>query len=337
MKNPLEPLAAIAAPVKDITELLNKFLSPALQEAGEVVGARIRVFRLKQETKLLEKSISILKEAGLKPRPVNLRVLFPLLDAAVLEEDDQMAERWASLLASAADPNNETDLEASFIEILKQLTPTHAYLLDVFYEQIERDELPPKDWLEEGYVLSDLKSFLKEEVPQFDIALDNLLRLNLVAYPMVKLGIANGEEVRISVPSSNILCATNLGQAFVSACKRGRTPRNISYGVPSNSVTNHFWTRGGSLNITPAPPAKAIPPGPIPEDLRKKIEMEALEIAKKIPGVQPGVALMHRTLKVVFYGQHLQQLPNQTILPLTEFCAERGLAIEFHYGVMTGI
>jgi hypothetical protein len=159
MKNPLEPLAAIAAPVKDITELLNKFLGAALQEVGEAAGSRVRVFRLKQETKLLQKSISILEDAGLRSKPVNLRVLFPLLDAAVLEEDDQMSERWASLLVSAADPNNKLGLEAPFIEILKQLTPTHAYLLDVFYEQIERDELPPKDWLEEGYVLSDLKSF----------------------------------------------------------------------------------------------------------------------------------------------------------------------------------
>jgi hypothetical protein len=203
-------------------------------------------------------------------------------------------------------------------------------LLDVFYEQIERDELPPKDWLEEGYVLSDLKSFLNEEVPQFDIALENLLRLNLVAYPMVKLGIANGEEVRIPVPSSNILCATNLGQAFVSACKRGRTPRNISYGVPRNSVSNHFWTRGGSLNITPAPPAKAIPPGIIPPDLKLKIEMEALEIAKGIGCLEPGVGLVGRSLRV-----HLgkKKLPQEAKFPLVEFCAERGLQLETYESV----
>lgn len=249
MKNPLEPLAAIAAPVKDITELLNKFLSPALQEAGDAVGSRIRVFRLKQETKLLSKSISILEEAGLKPKPVSLKVLFPLLDAAVLEEDDQMAERWASLLASAANPNNQTALESSFIEILKQLAPPHAFVLDVFYEQIERDKLPPEQWAERGYVFSDLKGFLSKEVPQFDVAIENLLRLNLVAYPTVKLGIANGQDVRIQVTSSNILCATSLGHAFISACGHGRTPRNTSYGVPENSVSNFFWTEGRSLRL----------------------------------------------------------------------------------------
>jgi hypothetical protein len=325
MANPLAPLAAIAAPIKDITELLNKFLSPSFQEAGEVIGDRIRVFRLKQQTKLLQKTIGILEEAGLEPKPVSLRVLFPLLDAAVLEEDDQMAERWASLLASAADPNNQTALEASFIEILKQLTPTHAYLLDVFYEQIERDQLPPEQWNEDGYILSDLKDFLKKEVPQFDVAVQNLLRLNLVAYPTAKLGIANGQEVRIQITSGNILCATNLGFSFVSACKRGRTPREMSYCVPSDSISNIFWTRGGSLNISPAPPTKAIPPGIISPDLKLKVEMEALDIAKRIGCLEPGVGLIGRNLRV-----HLgkKKLPREAIFPLVEFCAERQLQLE---------
>jgi hypothetical protein len=61
MKNPLEPLAAIAAPVKDITELLNKFLSPSLQEAGEAIGDRVCLFRLKQQTKLLQKTIKVFR------------------------------------------------------------------------------------------------------------------------------------------------------------------------------------------------------------------------------------------------------------------------------------
>ena len=81
-----------------------------------------------------------------------MRVLFPLLDAAVLEDNEDMGERWASLLASAANPTNETALEASFIEILKQIAPSHAYLLEVFYEQIARDKIASEQWTERGYV-----------------------------------------------------------------------------------------------------------------------------------------------------------------------------------------
>jgi|SRR5665213_51723 len=328
MKNPLEPLAAIAAPVKDITELLNKFLSPALQEAGEAVGAHVRVFRLKQETKLLQKSISILEDAGLKPKPVSLRVLFPLLDAAVLEEDDQMAERWASLLASAANPNNQTGLEASFIEILKQLVPTHAFVLDVFYEQVANKKLPPEQWAERGFVFSDLKGFLQKEVPQFDVAIDNLLRLHLVGYPTPSLGIANGHEVRVQVTSSNILCATSLGHAFVTACGHGRIFRNHSYGIPGYDISNVYWTRGGSLKITPTPSPKLIPPGIIPQEQQLKIQFEAMEIAQKCGCVKPGAGLIDRRL-TIHVGKN--ELPIERVGPLMEFCEDRGLKLEIYH------
>jgi hypothetical protein len=329
MANPLEPLAAIAAPIKDLTDLLNKFLSPALQEAGGLVGDRVRVFRIEQEIKLLRKAIQILEEAGLKPNEVKLRVLFPLLNAAVLEEDEDMSERWASLLASAADPNNASTLEASFVEILKQLAPKHAFLLDVFYEQIDRAKLPPEEWNERGFILSILKSYLEKEIPEFDVALDNLLRLHLVKFPTVELGVANGSKVRTHVTSSDILCATSLGYAFVSACGRGRTPRNMGYCVPGNSVSDLYWTKGGSLKISPSPPAKLIPPGTLPHDQYLKIMAEALAVAKESGYSTASVGLIERRL-IVNTGKIV--LPLEPPRALLDFCTERGLQLEIHQG-----
>ena len=174
---------------------------------------------------------------------------------------------------------------------------------------------------------------MQREVPQFDVAIENLLRLNLVTYPLARLGTANGVDVKFRIPSSDILCATHFGYAFVNACGHKKIMRNETYGVPQMSVSHVFWTRGGSLNISPAPPAKAIPLGQISPELKFKVELEALEIAKKIGCEKPGVALFGRILKV-----HLGKLKScnseadfiQTIFPLTEFCAERGLQLEIN-------
>lgn len=332
MTDPLTPKVADAV-IEEAKGLLNKFLGPAFEEAGAMLGNNVRMFRLRQEIKLLRKAEQILNEAGLKPKAVNMRVLLPLLDTAVLEDNEDMAERWASLLASAANPDNQTALEASFIEILKQLVPTHAFVLDVFYEQIKRDKLPPEQWGERGYVFSDLKGFLQKDVPQFDVAIDNLLRLHLVAYPTPNLGIANGHEVRVQVTSSNILCATSLGYAFVSACGHGRTFRNHSYGIPGYDISNVYWTRGGSLNLSPAPSAKAIPSGAVSPELELQILMEAHSVAFNIGCEKPGVALFGRTLRV-----HLGKMEScknemefiKATFPLREFCAERDLKLETH-------
>jgi hypothetical protein len=316
---------AVKEAIKETTGLIAKFLGPGFEEAGEIVRDHVRHFRLQRELALLRRTEIIIKDAGFSPKAVSMRVLFPLLDAAVLEDNEDMQERWASLLASAANPNNQTAIEASFIEILKQLVPTHAYLLDVFYDQIRRDQLAPEEWAEHGYILSDIRDFLKNEVSQFDVAIGNLLRLNLMAHPTAKLGIANGQEVRVQVTSGDILCATSLGHAFTSACGHGRTPRNVSYGVPSNSISNIFWTRGGSLNISPAPPTKAIPPGIISPELKLKIEMETLIIAKGIGCVEPGVALIGKSLRV---NLGKKKIPREALFPLLEFCAERELQLE---------
>jgi hypothetical protein len=230
--------------------LFSAFLKPGFAELGAMIEDRARMFRFRGQIKLLEKTNKILDSAGLKPKAVNVKVLLPLLEAAALEDDEEMQNRWASLLAAAANPDKLLDLEQSFIEILKQLVAAHAFVLDVFYEQVKRDNLPPEKWDESGYVLSDLKAFLQKEVPQFDVAIENLLRLNLVAYPTASLGIANGREVRVRVTSSNILCATNLGYAFVAACGHGRRVRNHAYGVPGDDISNVFWTKGGPIKFS---------------------------------------------------------------------------------------
>src|SRR4051812_27790575 len=88
---------------EEAKSLLNKLLGPALEESGAILGDRIRIFRFEKQLKLLRKTLKILEEQRLQPKKVNMKVLLPLLDSAALEEDEEMSDRWASLLASAAE------------------------------------------------------------------------------------------------------------------------------------------------------------------------------------------------------------------------------------------
>ena len=174
-------------------------------------------------------------------------MLLPLLETGALEDDDEMSERWASLLASAADPTNCTLLEASYIEILKQLSPVHAFVLDVFYEQIDRNKIPPEQWQEQGVLSKYMQEGLSLDSAQYNLAIDNLLRLRLLDYPSIYFDVANGTDVRLKVTSAGILCATHLGKAFVTACSKGKTLRNSSYSIPYSSTANIFHTLGKPL------------------------------------------------------------------------------------------
>jgi hypothetical protein len=182
---------------------------------------------------------------------VNLKVLLPLLEAASLENDEDMAERWASLLASAADPSNEVSQEAAYIEILRQLSPTEVLLLEIFYLQINfHSKVPESEWSEFGVNSKDLQQTLKISDSHFKLTIDNLMRLRL-------LDDINGNEVRFHVTTAGILCATPLGNAFVAACKKGAKIRIIIkdgkrylptvHCLSCNTISNIYWTKGGRL------------------------------------------------------------------------------------------
>ncbi len=85
---------------------------------------------------MLQKAKRILDDAGIKPKPVPPKVLFPLLEYASLEDEDNLQSMWAALLASAADPSSSVTVVPSLVEVLKQLSPGEARLLSALYSQV---------------------------------------------------------------------------------------------------------------------------------------------------------------------------------------------------------
>jgi hypothetical protein len=71
---------------------------------------------------------------NLELKPVAPRLLFPILDSATLNEDEDLHARWAALLTNAATIDRR--VLPSFSEILKQLTPDEARFLDRAYDEV---------------------------------------------------------------------------------------------------------------------------------------------------------------------------------------------------------
>jgi hypothetical protein len=63
-----------------------------------------------------------------------LDVLQPLLEGASVQENDEFQERWANLLANAADPRKANPVQPAFISMLKDLSPREAKSLDVLFK-----------------------------------------------------------------------------------------------------------------------------------------------------------------------------------------------------------
>src|ERR1035438_9731055 len=82
-------------------ELVQQFLGPLAKEAGTGLGYFGTVFRIKIGLAMMEKATKLLADAGLEPKGVARKLFFPILDYGSLEDDSELQDRWASLLANA--------------------------------------------------------------------------------------------------------------------------------------------------------------------------------------------------------------------------------------------
>jgi len=122
--------------LSDLTGLLKRLAGPSIDEVGAILADQVKVYRLKNLLKTAEKTKRILEDAGVEPQSIPSRYLLPILDTCSVEDNDDLQERWAGLLASAS---QEADsLSPSYIETLKQLTPKEAKHFDYLFLEIAK-------------------------------------------------------------------------------------------------------------------------------------------------------------------------------------------------------
>lgn len=99
-----------------------------------IIGDWVKHKRLRRWAQLCEETEQILRERGVENREdVSPSVAIPLIDAAINEDRDILKQLWAKLLAAAMDPRRTQFVRPSMIELLKQLDPLDAQILQLRY------------------------------------------------------------------------------------------------------------------------------------------------------------------------------------------------------------
>jgi hypothetical protein len=183
--------------------------SPGL-ELGELITDQIRAWRFKRGIKYVQEAMKQLEEAGMNPTTVPMRTLAPLMDGGTLEDDEEMAKRWASLLANAA--SGKRDVPPSFASVLRDLEPDQARILDHVYE-IMMQISPRLRKGDLGIARPGLVAELGLQADMIDYHLDNLVRLRLVRRP---IGIIGDDLATVTL--------SEFGRVFVRACRPPSQP-----------------------------------------------------------------------------------------------------------------
>jgi hypothetical protein len=201
---------AISALIAPVTTFLGKLLGSSVEQLGGWAGDIISFKRWQSRVKMLTKAEQIIEASGLEAHEVPLRVLMPILDGAANEDRTDMQDRWARLLANAATMSSE--MPAAFPDVLRQLDPVDARVLDHVYNvmmsidpEIRRHDL--------GMIRTGIAEELGLPAETIEFHVDNLVRLRLVREPTGSIG-GTGDAVTLS----------EFGRRFVRASRPPEEP-----------------------------------------------------------------------------------------------------------------
>jgi hypothetical protein len=167
--------AAVASIYGVAKPFLAKILGPSADEIGEIGRDYIKGRRAKNAERTLGDADKMLAAVGREPQEVPLNVAVPLLEAASLQDEPSLAEKWAALLANAADPAQRVAVQPGFAEVLRQLTIDDASMLAFIYAELEwTDEQPPQI-----LSVSDVYLHFNWDRTRMEVSIDNLVRLRL--------------------------------------------------------------------------------------------------------------------------------------------------------------
>ena len=117
------------------TAIVKRMLGPAADELAEMWKDQIRLYRYERQLKCVEKAEKMAQEAGFTPQAVPPKILFPLLEGASFEDNEDLHTMWSALLANASSPENADKVRPGFIATLRQMAPDEASILAWMHQQ----------------------------------------------------------------------------------------------------------------------------------------------------------------------------------------------------------
>jgi len=247
----LESIAANTGAIKVVAEksesLIKSLFGKAFDEVGEIIADQVKLRRFKNQISIFEKAQKFLKEKNFDPQKVNLKVLAPLVEFSSYEEDENLQERWAKLIANILSRPSSIVIQQNAIEILNRISNEEATLLDKIYHtlQFERNKraqnqpthsLFPNDIKKPAdyhvnlfsFNVNDLSKKLNISNDEIETQISNLIALGTVKYE-TQIDVSNAQksnsdpddmelDIDLDVNDYENIKLTKLGLAFVELC-----------------------------------------------------------------------------------------------------------------------
>lgn len=230
-------------------KFLGTLLGPTLTESGQLISDKLRYRRFKNQVLIFSKAQNLLKENGINPKQVNLKVLSPLIEYSSLEEDEGMQNTWAQVIANISSYDTEQSFNLKCIEILKEITPNEILLLDHLFLIFKKEEKEILDKWKDNEHYKDrtsvspensvfapwtIREELKMTEEQISLYVDRLISFGVLKLEQPELGESShrttisddfsGREQTVEIKNYELYTSerihfTSFGLYFIKLCK----------------------------------------------------------------------------------------------------------------------
>ena len=196
---------------RELGKFVARFIGGPLEQASGIAEDKLKYMRWERQVRLMRRADEFLQQHGLDEptRPIPMKVAVPLFQAASMEEDDELQDAWARLIANAADADSGVEVTRSLVTILEDFNTMDARVLNAIYaapSDVQIDRGVATHLLPEAYSDINRSQFASPPHDDVQIAIWNLIRLGCVVSDVTdSIGIG---WVKI----------TKLGEKLVEAC-----------------------------------------------------------------------------------------------------------------------
>ena len=199
------------------TDIFTDIWGGALKEYGATLHENAKVYRAQNLLKLQDKYYEFCRLRNLERRciPVPASIGLPILESATLVDNEDLQDLWASLIASASDPNLQSKVRRSYVDILSTLDPSDAVVLKWLRSEGWNHELGKINVskVAERCGLGDSES---------ELSVLNLNRLGLLVF---ETGVVLGDIPGISKPfAERAFKLSRMGWSLLEVCAEKEEP-----------------------------------------------------------------------------------------------------------------
>ncbi|WP_315707554.1 Abi-alpha family protein [Brenneria uluponensis] len=206
----------ITEAAKQFGGFIAKYISGPLEQGIGIYEDKLKFIRYERQLRLMKRTEELSAEYGLAlpSRTVPMKIAIPIFQAASMEEDDYLQDKWASLLINASNAEMKNEIKRVHISILENLSALDVLTLDKIYsddedrrEGIYIQDLP--QGIDKGIAANIMEKMQNGPSKEIVLSLANLARLGCIDPTATYGGGVNFD----------VVTRTELGRDFIDACR----------------------------------------------------------------------------------------------------------------------